>query len=160
MKLMDETGCLTSEALAALLDGTLDEPSRLEAAEHLAYCNDCMDRYTLLLSGTALETPPKPIAPTVRQCLWVRAMQSRLGRGAVACAAAVLAFGMWSGCRSLSFAPGSDAAAQQKPAVTAPPSQQFWADARHPRNPNDQAVQAAEKVWNTLKTAGGSDHEK
>ena len=45
MELFDQTsGCLTNEGLQALADGQLDELSRLEAAEHLAFCDACLDR--------------------------------------------------------------------------------------------------------------------
>ena len=69
MELFNEKGCLTNEAFTALQEGTLDELGRLEAAEHLAYCDRCMDRYTLLLSQTAPEQPPKPLGKAVRQSL-------------------------------------------------------------------------------------------
>ena len=44
-------GHLTDEALAALVRGdALTEMDRLELAEHLAYCDQCLQRYTELLS--------------------------------------------------------------------------------------------------------------
>ena len=44
-------GHLTDEALAALIRGAaLVELDRLELAEHLAYCDQCLQRYTELLS--------------------------------------------------------------------------------------------------------------
>ena len=46
MELFRDDGCFTEEGLHALLCGQLDEMGRLEAAEHLAYCDRCMDRYT------------------------------------------------------------------------------------------------------------------
>ena len=49
MELFDKNGCLTDEGLQALQAGGLDELGRLETAEHLAYCDKCMDRYTALL---------------------------------------------------------------------------------------------------------------
>ena len=45
MELFDAKGCLSEEGLQALVSGQLDETQRLEAAEHLAYCDRCMDRY-------------------------------------------------------------------------------------------------------------------
>ena len=50
MELFDQNGCLTEEGLHAVIGGQLDELGRLEAAEHLSYCDKCMDRYTALLS--------------------------------------------------------------------------------------------------------------
>ena len=60
MELFDKNGCLTDEGLQALQAGGLDELGRLETAEHLAYCDKCMDRYTALLKADALETPRTP----------------------------------------------------------------------------------------------------
>ena len=53
MELFDAKGCLSEEGLQALVGGQLDETQRLEAAEHLAYCDRCMDRYTALLTDDA-----------------------------------------------------------------------------------------------------------
>ena len=51
-------GHLTDEALAALVRSEpLDELVRLELAEHLAYCDDCLQRYTDALAGTPLLMP-------------------------------------------------------------------------------------------------------
>lgn len=58
MELFDKNGCLTDEGLQALQAGGLDELGRLETAEHLSYCDKCMERYTALLTADALETPP------------------------------------------------------------------------------------------------------
>lgn len=55
MELFDAKGCLNEEGLQALVGGQLDETQRLEAAEHLAYCDRCMDRYTALLTDDVLE---------------------------------------------------------------------------------------------------------
>ena len=42
LELFREDGCLTDEGLQALRDGQLDELGRLEAAEHLSYCDKCL----------------------------------------------------------------------------------------------------------------------
>ena len=39
MELFDQNGCLTEEGLHAVIGGQLDELGRLEAAEHLSYCD-------------------------------------------------------------------------------------------------------------------------
>ena len=95
MELFDKNGCLTDEGLQALQAGGLDELGRLETAEHLAYCDKCMDRYTALLTADALETPPHSAHKAVMAAVWVRLMQNTWGRAAVAGVAAVLAFTMW-----------------------------------------------------------------
>ena len=95
MELFREDGCLTDEGLLAVTKGGLDELGRLETAEHLSYCDRCMDRYTALLTADALETPPKPLRGAVMSNIWVRLMQNTYGRVAVASVAAVLALSMW-----------------------------------------------------------------
>ena len=95
MELFREDGCLSDEGLHALTAGQLDELGRLEAAEHLAYCDKCTDRYTALLPADALAAPPRDVRRTVMSTIWVRLMQSTYGRAAVAGVAAVLALTMW-----------------------------------------------------------------
>ena len=95
MELFREDGCLSDEGLHALTAGQLDELGRLEAAEHLAYCDKCTDRYTALLTADALADPPRDVRRTVMSTIWVRLMQSTCGRAAVAGVAAVLALTMW-----------------------------------------------------------------
>lgn len=95
MELFREDGCLSDEGLHALTAGQLDELGRLEAAEHLAYCDKCTDRYTALLTADALADPPRNVRRTVMSTIWVRLMQSTYGRVAVAGVAAVLALSLW-----------------------------------------------------------------
>lgn len=95
MELFREDGCLSDEGLHALTAGQLDELGRLEAAEHLAYCDKCTDRYTALLTADALADPPRDVRRTVMSTIWVRLMQNTWGRAAVAAVAAVLALTMW-----------------------------------------------------------------
>ncbi|MBQ5754706.1 MAG: hypothetical protein IIV90_03465 [Oscillospiraceae bacterium] len=94
-QLFDQNGCLTAQGLAALAQGRLDELGRLEAAEHLAYCNRCLKQYTNLLAASPLAQPPKDLAGPVRRSITARLMHTTWGRAAVAAAAVVLAFGMW-----------------------------------------------------------------
>ena len=75
MELFDKNGCLTDEGLQALQAGGLDELGRLETAEHLSYCDKCMDRYTALLTADVLETPPHSAHKAVMAAIWVRLMQ-------------------------------------------------------------------------------------
>ena len=95
MELFDEKGCLSTEGLHAIVGGQLDELGRLEAAEHLAYCDKCMDRYTALLTADVLQDPPRSAHKAVMSTIWVRLMQNTWGRAAVAGVAAVLALTMW-----------------------------------------------------------------
>ena len=69
MDLFRHDGHLTDEALAALVTGMpLDETARLEMAEHLAYCDLCLQRYTDALAGTPLLMPEH----SCRESLWRR----------------------------------------------------------------------------------------
>ena len=95
MELFREDGCMTDAGFRAMMDGQLDELGRLEAAEHLSYCDQCMDRYTALLTADALETPPKSVQGAVMGTIWARLMQNTYGRAAVAGVAAVLALTLW-----------------------------------------------------------------
>ena len=95
MESFRKDGCLSDEGLHALIAGQLDELGRLEAAEHLAYCDNCTDRYTALLTADALSDPPRSVRRTVMGTIWVRLMQSTCGRAAVAGVAAVLALTIW-----------------------------------------------------------------
>ena len=70
MELFREDGCLSDEGLHALTAGQLDELGRLEAAEHLAYCDKCTDRYTALLTADALADPPRDVRRTVMSTIW------------------------------------------------------------------------------------------
>lgn len=67
MELFHENGHLTSEGLKALTEGRLDELARLEAAEHLSFCDECLVRYTALLEDAPLAAPKAPLAPGVWQ---------------------------------------------------------------------------------------------
>lgn len=82
MELFDAKGCLSEEGLQALVGGQLDETQRLEAAEHLAYCDRCMDRYTALLTDDVLEQPPRSARGAVMGTIWIRLMQNTWGRAA------------------------------------------------------------------------------
>ena len=95
MELFQKNGCLTEEGLDALIAGQLDELGRLEAAEHLAYCNCCLDRYTARLETQPLKTAPPKVQRTVMSSIWVRIMHNTYGRMAVAGVAALLALSIW-----------------------------------------------------------------
>ena len=95
MELFREDGCMTDAGFRAMMDGQLDELGRLEAAEHLSYCDKCMDRYTALLTADVLEEPPRSARGAVMTAVFVQLMQNTWGRAAVAAVAAVLALTMW-----------------------------------------------------------------
>ena len=76
MELFQEDGHLTQYALDALVQNLpLDELSRLEIAEHLSFCDACVDRYSQALENCLLLTPEQPVAPSVMQRLRQRAIK-------------------------------------------------------------------------------------
>ena len=91
MELFHENGHLTSEGLKALTEGRLDELARLEAAEHLSFCDECLVRYTALLEDAPLAAPKAPLAPGVWQRIRRRAWRIVTSRYATAAAAAAFA---------------------------------------------------------------------
>lgn len=117
MEYFRDDGCLSEEGLRALREGRLEELERLEAAEHLAYCDRCLDRYTAQLTADALEPPPRSVRGPVMQAVWVRVMQNTVGRAAVAGVAAALALTLW---RTGALTGLQDAGAQLR--VMAPPA--------------------------------------
>ena len=58
MEIFDKDGHLTVQALKALVrNDPLEELTRLEMAEHLSFCDRCLQRYTELLTDDVLLTP-------------------------------------------------------------------------------------------------------
>ena len=93
MELFDPAGHSTDGALLALAHEEVpDELARLEMAEHLAYCDQCLHRYTALLAEAPLLTP----AHSCRESLWrrVRARTLRLLTSRYATAAAAVALAL------------------------------------------------------------------
>lgn len=95
MELFHENGHLTQEGMLALTMGNLDEMARLEAAEHLSFCDECLVRYTALLQEDILVAPPAPLAAGVWQRIRRRTLRVFTSRYATAAAAAVFALIIW-----------------------------------------------------------------
>lgn len=92
MEIFRHDGHLTDGALAALVAREpLDETARLEIAEHLAYCDLCLQRYTSALAGA----PLLALERSCRESLWrrirARTIQIFTSRYAAAVAGVVLA---------------------------------------------------------------------
>lgn len=110
MELFDRTsGCLTNEGLQALADGQLDELSRLEAAEHLAFCDACLDRYTALLAGPMIVQPPQDLQKPVWQRIRSQMFRVLTNRYATAAAAVAIAFCLWGSGLFQGLVPTADA---------------------------------------------------
>ena len=110
MELFDQiSGCLTDEGLQALADGQLDELSRLEAAEHLAFCDACLDRYTALLAGPMIVQPPQDLQKPVWQRIRSQMFRVLTNRYATAAAAVAIAFCLWGSGLFQGLVPTADA---------------------------------------------------
>ena len=107
MEIFDLAGHLTDPALLALVrnEDTLDALSRLEMAEHLSYCDWCLQRYTQLLAQDALLTPDH----SCRESLWRRIRARTMGilasRYATAAAAVALALTVLWGSAGVKLPP-------------------------------------------------------
>ena len=91
MKLFRDAGHLTDEALTALAGESLDDLSRLEIAEHLAFCDLCLQRYTLALEPQPLLTPDHSCRESLMRRIRERTLHLITSRYATAAAAVVLA---------------------------------------------------------------------
>lgn len=96
-----EDGHLSDEALAALAqsEDRFDELERLEIAEHLAFCDACLQRYTALLEdGGVLLVPERSCQKSLWGRIRRRAFQMITSRYATAAAAVALALtALWGG---------------------------------------------------------------
>lgn len=95
--LFDTAGHLTDAGLDAVKDGTLDDLGSLEAAEHLTFCDYCLQRYTALLDAApaCLQTPMRDLVPQVQALMRLRSFRILTNRYVSAAAAVVLAFALW-----------------------------------------------------------------
>ncbi len=96
-----EDGHMSDEALTALAENRegFDELERLEIAEHLAFCDGCLLRYTELLEGeAALLVPERSCGRSLWSRIRLRALQTAVSRCATAAAAVALALTvLWGG---------------------------------------------------------------
>ncbi len=94
-ELFSPDGHLTDKALMGLVDGSLDELSRLEVGEHLSFCDACLDRYTALLTGDVLEEPETDQTLPVMRKVYKRQADAAARRYATAAAAVVIGSVLW-----------------------------------------------------------------
>ena len=97
MKLFSEGGHLTEEGLRKLVCSELDEEQRLEAAEHLDFCDSCVERYALALTDETLLEPQMPAAPVVMDRIRFRKRKITFGKFARVSIAAAMALVIWNG---------------------------------------------------------------
>ncbi len=91
-----DDGHLSDGALTALArnEDRFDDLKRLEIAEHLAFCDDCLHRYTLILEDAALLVPERSCQKALWTRIRTRAVQMITSRYATAAAAVALALTM------------------------------------------------------------------
>lgn len=90
-----DDGHLTNETLTALAQGQeFGELTRLEIAEHLAFCDLCLQRYTDILTGTEFLIPAHSCQDTLWRRIRQRTLQLLTSRYATAAAAVALALTM------------------------------------------------------------------
>lgn len=99
MDVFDKRGHLTEQALRSLVNNEpLEEPERLELAEHLAFCDQCLQRYTELLTDDVLLTPSPACRDGLIWRIRRRAVRLVTSRYATAAAAVALALTvLWGG---------------------------------------------------------------
>lgn len=97
-QLFDAAGHLTDPGLQALTEDRLDELGRLEAAEHLTFCDYCLARYTALVEAmpARLQQPMRDLVPQVQALMRRRSFRIFTNHYFSAAAAVVLAFLLWS----------------------------------------------------------------
>lgn len=134
-----ENGHLSDEGLKALIQGTLNELERLEAAEHLSFCDDCLVRYTSLLSGDALQTPAQDQTLPVMRRLRQKGVKALVSRYTAAAAAVMITGALWySGV----FANVAATLTAPLPDLAAPPAAQQQVQAQPQNGWSDSVVNA------------------
>lgn len=98
MEAFRSDGHLTDKALEALSQNQpMEELLRLDIAEHLSYCDDCLLRYTGLLTDDALCMPPVSCERALWQRIRKRTIRLVTNRYATAAAAvALMVTTLWS----------------------------------------------------------------
>lgn len=119
-------GHLSDEGLQALVGGELDELQRLEAAEHLGFCQPCMQRYLALLTGDVLEAPPHDLQLPVARGIRAKLASRTFRRYATAAVAAVLTLTLWGAGVFEWMSP------EKLPQLTRPPQ---WQQTQPPEKP-------------------------
>lgn len=139
-------GHLTDAALTALIQGQpLDELERLEMAEHLAYCDLCLQRYTELLCEDTLLTPRESCRDSLLRRIRRRTVQLVTSRYATAAAAVALALTLlWGG---LDFSMGTAPHPSQDPNPSPTLSERFSTWSEHWNSTMDTVFDRLNGLW-------------
>lgn len=84
-------GHIAKEALQDLLNDNLDELGRLELAEHLSFCDCCLEQNTLMMTDEYLVTPEEPLKEPVLKRIRRKAARIFFNKFTTVAAAVVLA---------------------------------------------------------------------
>lgn len=96
--LFHEDGHLSENAFELLVsDQPLDELERLELAEHLSFCDTCVEHYARLLAQTQLISPIQRCAPTVMHRLKEHTRKFFVSKYGAVLLAASFTFVLWGG---------------------------------------------------------------
>lgn len=90
-----KSGHLTGFSLRELMEGRMDELGRLEASEHLAFCDACLERYTRLLTDDVLLEAPDLLEERVMARVRRKARELWMNKYFSAGLAACIAMVMW-----------------------------------------------------------------
>ena len=98
MKKLDNNGHLSGVTLRRLASGeALSEQERLAASQHLCSCDQCLLRYTELLTEETMPPLPERKKETWLWRVRVRIVQLMTSRYATAAAAMAIAVTLWAG---------------------------------------------------------------
>lgn len=129
MELFLRDGHLTNEAFEWMLK---DEDSglleRLELAEHLAYCDVCLQRYTDILSDETLLTPTHSCQRSLWSRIWAKSLQTLTSRYATAAAAVALVLTVIWGSGQLNLSLPTFPQEEDRPMVT---WSERWSESLH-----------------------------
>lgn len=100
-----DDGHLSAEALTVLArnEDNFDGLERLEIAEHLAFCDECLQRYAMALEGGTLLIPERSCRQTLPARIRSRAFHLAVSRYATAAAAVALALTILWGAEPANF---------------------------------------------------------
>lgn len=129
MELFKSNGHLTDEGLQALIDEKLNELQSLETAEHLGFCDECLVRYTNLLTDNLLLSPEEPLEKPVAKRIKNKKMHVFFKKASTIAAAAVIATGLWSAGLFSSFF--SNKTEPSKTTAPVQSSQTIWGSIGH-----------------------------
>ncbi len=88
-------GHITKQAYALFLSGDMCEKSRLEIAEHLSFCDECIEHFVLAIGQEALVSPPNSTRSSIIKTIYARVFNAVFNKYTAYIAAACIAFVLW-----------------------------------------------------------------